>query len=252
MGDGDYQWRIRAMDANLSPGTWIYFGGNANGTPPAQPAAIDFTIDTTGGTGGTGYPQADGTIGTGHISSMMVRDVQGTVLMSNDSGDTGYADYTTTPGLDLQLQPGQSYTIGVQALNTSAGYACWVWVDWNSDLDFDDAGELLPLVDTTGAGDSFAGTFTVPATATPGETCLRLRLWDGSVAGSPTGTFATGEVEDYRATIPGAVNADPAGIGGSSGGNCGGSIAGGQFGSLVMSGLAVMALFLLLGIRRRV
>ena len=35
--------------------------------------------------------------------------------------------------------------------------------------------------------------------------------------------LATGEVEDYRATIPGAVNAGPAGIGGSSGGgNCGG------------------------------
>ena len=56
-------------------------------------------------------------------------------------------------------------------------------------------------------------------------------------------------LKNYKVTVPGAVNPAPVVNGGSSG-NCGGSIAGSQNGTLLMSLLGFVAIFLLVGIRR--
>ncbi len=250
LADGDYQWRIRPVDDLGLAGAWVYYGNNSNGTPPTVSADIDFTVDTTGGTGGSNYPSASGSLGTGHISSVQIRNLNGADLLVSDSGDSAYTDFTTIPGLNVQVEPGQTYTLDVEALNTATEYVCWAWIDWNGNVDFTDESPLL-LMDTTGNGDLFSTTFTVPANAAAGTTRLRIRLWDGSIVldGNPAGSFSTGEVEDYKVTVPGGVNAAPAANGGSSG-NCGGSIAGSQSGTLLMSLLGFAAMLLLVGFRR--
>ncbi|WP_162903013.1 Ig-like domain-containing protein [Taibaiella koreensis] len=80
-----------------------------------------------------------------------------------------------------------------------------IWVDWNQDNDFSDAGELAynPLVTSFGG---YTGTITVPATAVTGTT--RMRVGSNSAATSPIPppadactTVTYGEFEDYGLAI---------------------------------------------------
>ncbi|HIN39668.1 MAG TPA: hypothetical protein EYM84_05295, partial [Flavobacteriales bacterium] len=115
--------------------------------------------------------------------------------INNVSGiDGGYGDYTSlsatiTDGMQISLTPG--YFAGPP----SQGLFWNVWIDWNHDHDFDDAGELVikPL--------PFPGTinrkFNIPAGALPGETRMRIQAKLGYWAPSTCGTFFGGEVEDY-------------------------------------------------------
>ncbi len=71
-----------------------------------------------------------------------------------------------------------------------------IWVDWNNDGDFDDAGELVasePAAKTL----AFAATFTVPSTAVIGYTTLRVGTSYGSDNNTPCGINPAGEYEDY-------------------------------------------------------
>jgi hypothetical protein len=81
---------------------------------------------------------------------------------------------------------------GVQ--NTVVGYTLYntpywseyqyIWVDWNQDGDFLDPGEDVrnPTVSTPSGG-SVTGTFTIPLTATPGTTRMRVRNIYATVGG---------------------------------------------------------------------
>jgi hypothetical protein len=53
------------------------------------------------------------------------------------------------------------------------GYA--VWIDFNSDGDFDDAGEQVWTSGTTNSS-SVSGTFSIPASATIGATRMRVSM----------------------------------------------------------------------------
>ncbi len=73
------------------------------------------------------------------------------------------------------------------------------WIDFNADGDWNDAGEQVFTSVNVAAGVNILN-FTVPASATIGNTFARFRL---STAGAlaPTGAVANGEVEDYLQTI---------------------------------------------------
>lgn len=92
---------------------------------------------------------------------------------------SGYVDYTTG-SLVVTQAPGQSvgFTVGVTTpINTGIA----IWVDWNNDGDFIDAGETM--FTTTGYVTGAAGSFTVPG-------------------GQPTGTYRMRVLTDYWATSP--------------------------------------------------
>ncbi len=84
----------------------------------------------------------------------------------------------------------------------SAGFAStiyteyWkIYVDFNKNGVFTDAGELVVSGSTTGSGTYYA-VFSVPSTVTAGSTRMRVVMSDASTATS-CGTFTYGEVEDY-------------------------------------------------------
>ena len=108
----------------------------------------------------------------------------------------GYADYT---GLSTYIIAGNSYQLTV---SNGVGYSadqCGVWVDWNHDLDFSDAGEQLTVFGTPGPG-AYTATVTPPPGAALGTTRLRIRVMNTGVL-SPCGTVDLGEVEDYTIDV---------------------------------------------------
>jgi serine protease len=112
--------------------------------------------------------------------------------------NNGYVQYTNT---GLELQAGRTYPIGIvpgwQNNLTYFEYPL-VWLDYNQDGDFDDAGELI-----WDAGRIIAkanGTFTVPNDAISGLARLRVSMkyvGQTGIAPTPCERFNGGEVEDY-------------------------------------------------------
>ncbi len=114
----------------------------------------------------------------------------------NSSGAAGYTDFTyltvqlwVDSGINVLLTPGfsgSSYT------------EHWkIWIDFNVDGDFSDAGEEVFY----GVGNSVvSGSFAVPPSAFGITTRMRIAMKYAS-APTPCDTFAYGEVEDYTVTV---------------------------------------------------
>jgi len=122
--------------------------------------------------------------------------------INNLSGnDNGYGDYTN---LITNLAPGQYETIVLRPGFSGSSYReYWrVWVDWNQDGDFDDAGELEGQGNGYGA---MSGIISVPANAVFGHTRMRVSMRYGSYADSCE-SFTEGEVEDYTINVSGSSN----------------------------------------------
>jgi Metallo-peptidase family M12B Reprolysin-like/GEVED domain/Secretion system C-terminal sorting domain/Fibronectin type III domain len=130
--------------------------------------------------------------------------------INNLSGaNAGYGDFTA---LSTNLGLSTAYTITVTPTWTATvfpeGYA--VWIDYNRDGDFVDAGELVwsKAASTT---TPVSGTFTVPSTATLGSSRVRVSMKYNAIPTSCE-AFTYGEVEDYTVNIQSvarpAANAD--------------------------------------------
>ena len=75
---------------------------------------------------------------------------------------------------------------------------CTVWVDWNQDLDFYDAGEVFTLTSVDWI--TFTGTITVDPAALSGPTRMRIRL-NYTAIPDPCGSPSWGEVHDYSVNV---------------------------------------------------
>ena len=127
-----------------------------------------------------------------YISNVTFGDI------NNDSDCSGYGDYTS---MSTILNPGQTYPITITNGTPYSADQCGIWVDWNQDQDFSDAGEAITVSGTPGNG-PYTANIIPPATAVPGETRLRVRItYTGSV--DPCGTTTYGEVEDYSIFVLG-------------------------------------------------
>ena len=195
----------------------IYLGANSQYID-ARTGAIQAAIDLYGadsaeeiattnawyavGVGGAyGAPAEYCNSASTNINDEYISRVQlGTI--DNSSGAQFYSDFTNQ---STNLMEGQSYTITVTPTWTgqsfSEGYA--VWIDYNDDQDFNDAGELVwSKAASTNTPNS--GTFTVPS-ETAG-TAVRIRVsmkYNGIPAACET--FNYGEVEDYTVNLGGSV-----------------------------------------------
>jgi len=116
--------------------------------------------------------------------------------INNSSGASGYTDFTAQSAT-LTKGGSVSYQL-VPGFSGSSYTEYWrIWIDLNHDGDFADSGEQV----YSGSGSSTkSGSFTVPSSATSGNTRMRVTMRYG---GYPTycGTFTYGEVEDYTVNI---------------------------------------------------
>ncbi|WP_157494063.1 GEVED domain-containing protein [Fulvivirga imtechensis] len=117
---------------------------------------------------------------------------------SSGAGSGGYTDFTS---ISTNLSKNTSYTITVTPTWTgtvySEGYS--VWIDYNKDGDFTDAGEQVWTQSATQSS-PVSGTFTIPSGALEGATRMRVSM---KYNGIPTSceSFSYGEVEDYTVNI---------------------------------------------------
>lgn len=132
----------------------------------------------------------------------------------NTCGTGTYTDFTGTPAFNIAR--GAEGTVSVAVCDAAASYYyadVAVFIDLNQDGDFADAGESIyqaPSFLNVVAGSAvFNGTFSIPSTATLGNTRMRVVAVESStnITVNPTGTYTWGETEDYTVTIvPGVAN----------------------------------------------
>ncbi len=91
----------------------------------------------------------------------------------------------------VDMSPGSDYEFTLTTGVTNNYYNEWgVWLDLNGDGDFTDAGEFLFRGVSTGAGATLIKSVSIPCSAIPGKTRMRIRN-DYSYNGSPY-TYGTG------------------------------------------------------------
>lgn len=102
--------------------------------------------------------------------------------------------------MSTDVDAGNTYSITITNGTTYSTDDLGIWIDWNQDEDFDDAGENV-VCESSNEGQ---GTYDilVPADALGGETRMRIRIkYYDSDCGSPCGTTNYGEVEDYTINV---------------------------------------------------
>jgi len=116
--------------------------------------------------------------------------------LDNSSSYSSYSDYTeTTVTLAKNVSTSIVLTHGGSYLQHRR-----VWIDYNQDGDFVDAGEMVVTADSVW---DVSTSFTIPWTASDGTTHMRIRTeYYGSA--TPTSCWVTqyGETEDYTVNIP--------------------------------------------------
>ncbi len=124
--------------------------------------------------------------------------------IDNTSGAeaSGYNDFT---GISTNLAKGGDYTISVTPTWAGTVYneGYGVWIDYNQNGDFTDAGEQVVNQAATQTT-PVSITFTVPTGAKDGNTRMRVSM---KYNGTPTSceSFEYGEVEDYTVIIAGTT-----------------------------------------------
>ena len=121
-----------------------------------------------------------------------------------------YSDYTSVPAPTVYAGTGVPVSISSGTCGGSYTNHGSVFIDWNRDGDFLDAGEN-PFIGVSSAGPhASAGTITIPMTASPGLTMMRVVVVETSGLIASTGTYTWGETEDYLINVIGVVAQDPA------------------------------------------
>jgi len=169
----------------------------------AEVTAEDFSGNVSAGSASTTFMTIDGPSAEYcPSSSTNVNDEYiGNVTLNtidNTSDAQFYSDFTS---ISTTLEEGETYTISITPVWTgtvySEGYA--VWIDYNANGDFDDAGELVfSAAPNTSVVNT--GTFTVPSGTSESTVRMRVSMKYNEIPTSCE-TFTWGEVEDYTINL---------------------------------------------------
>jgi len=142
--------------------------------------------------------------GNSTVSEKIGRVVFGTIN-NTSTGTNGYENFTA---LSANAIRGTGYTITITPSWTSTSFneGYGVWIDFNGDGDFADAGETV-LSRARSKTTPISGTITIPATAKLGITRMRVSM---KYNATPTSCeiFSFGQVEDYSINIVASVAKD--------------------------------------------
>jgi uncharacterized repeat protein (TIGR01451 family) len=114
-----------------------------------------------------------------------------------DTGDDGITLNGAASGTYILNASTESTTNNTISINPKTNGFASLWIDYNQDGDFADAGEQV-LNDQAVSSGIQNRSFNVPTSAIPGYTFARVRYSTTiGTANTPTGTASNGEVEDY-------------------------------------------------------
>jgi len=126
--------------------------------------------------------------------------------INNTSANSSYSNYTA---LSTNVSPATAYPISITIGTAYSTDRVIVFVDWNNNGVFTDAGETA-YTSTIGVG-PFLGGISVPAGTSTGAKRMRIRLTDTGAGANQTscGVSTYGEVEDYTLTVVAAGTMQP-------------------------------------------
>lgn len=122
----------------------------------------------------------------------------GTINNSSTAANCATSSYQNYTSISTNLTAGVAAPITMTTAPSYNNDSVSVWIDWNQDNDFDDAGEKI-FTRNASTG-SIASTITAPLTATAGNTRMRVRLFY-QTGNTPCGASSYGEVEDYTVNV---------------------------------------------------
>ncbi|MDR2204582.1 MAG: GEVED domain-containing protein [Flavobacteriaceae bacterium] len=148
------------------------------------------------------YCIPEGTNSSRYINNFTTTGGTGNDISNLNSGFSpgGYGDFYATHKVSNVV----GGTVNFNAIHGDVGqtFGFRIWVDWNQDGTFDPVNEVV--YQSSGYGPSQSGTITVPTTALPGDTRMRIaNHWlDTEGPDDPcTTAFTYGEFEDYKFTV---------------------------------------------------
>lgn len=122
----------------------------------------------------------------------------GNILNYSSVGTKAYTDYAATQYTYIDRYAW--HIISISRNSNKNAMARKVWIDFNIDGDFFDAGEEV-LYEPNSTSITFTDTIFVPGTATLGPTRMRIGTNVAGFTLSPCGPSLIGEYEDYRVII---------------------------------------------------
>ncbi|MBA3648826.1 MAG: T9SS type A sorting domain-containing protein [Chitinophagales bacterium] len=150
---------------------------------------------TTSSSGGGSYCASNGTTNSYEWIDYILL---GSISRTSGADAGGYYNATS---LTTNVSTSSSYTLTFSAGMSGGTYTeYWsVFIDWNRDGDFADAGETAYSTSSSSTG-NLTATISVPSTASIGTTRMRVSMHYNSAPPS-CGSFDYGEVEDYTLNI---------------------------------------------------
>ena len=137
------------------------------------------------------------------VSDEYIGRVQLGSIDNSSGGGNGYSDHTA---ISTDLEKGKSNTITITPTWTGSSYdeGYGVWIDYNQDGDFSDAGETV-WTKAKSKDTPVSTSFTVPSSALDGATRMRIVMKYNATPTACEASFSYGEVEDYTVNIGAAV-----------------------------------------------
>ncbi len=189
--------------------------GNINlypGVSPSYSDSISIVYSAEGYTSDvaryfTTWPARDGT--TYYLERVAVRNASdNSLIMDNITLDTltrSIRCINIYIHKKAVLTAGSSYYLQIDPSNTGGQRRYKIWIDYNRDGDYLDAGEQV-INQTSNSNTLFnTSSFTVPTGTTPGSTQMRVGMQNGTGDYGPTAS-GTGEFEEYTVDI---INTNP-------------------------------------------
>jgi len=168
----------------------LFVSGGARASLATSPGCSG---STGGGTTTPAYCAATGS----NTQFEWISNVKFNTINNTSTGSGGYANYTA---ISTTVNKGTAYPLTLTPSFASTAYPEYfnVYMDYNGDLDFADAGELV--YSSPGTTATVTSSITIPTTAITGSVRMRVIMKDGAIT-SPCESFTYGEVEDYTLSI---------------------------------------------------
>jgi hypothetical protein len=133
----------------------------------------------------------------------------GSINKVNAAGCTSYNNFTS---LSTLAEPGQTIPVTVKVGScdaTTANKIVKVFIDYNNNASFTDAGELVATSGVVSGAGTFTGNVTIPTSVNIGySTVMRVVVQETSTASdvTPCGAYGRGETQDFKITFAAPSN----------------------------------------------
>ncbi|MFM7016719.1 MAG: M4 family metallopeptidase [Bacteroidota bacterium] len=179
----------------LTPGTIYNFQVQSQCTAGGASLYSAATNFTTTGTAPITYCVSKGT----NVTREYINKVAIGTISNTSGSNAGYANFTN---LSTNLAGGTTVSITLTPgyVSTSRKEYWNVWIDYNKNGVFTDAGEKVTFGNATGV---LTKSFVIPTTALNGTTRMRIQMQYNAYPTTSCTTYTSGEVEDYTVNITG-------------------------------------------------